>query len=313
MTGEVKPRVTFILLTYNQEKFVQLAVEGALAQEYKNLEVIVSDDCSPDSTYEIVSNVALNYSGCHEVIIRRNKSNLGLVSHFNNAVSLASGEIVIVAAGDDISLPDRVSKTVSIFDRDPNITVVSFSDYLIDSEGVQAPHRRNEGLKKELLMGLNSFSSVSGYKFSGASRGFRKSVFDTFGPLNSSCPSEDTPMLLRCLMSGSGVISPDPAIYYRRHGNSLSNPASLHKMNIDLLFHQYFDDIETAVKKNILSKKSKNLLERSIEDMFARRSILKQFYFSKKKLKYFLFSCLFSKHLSWLEKIKLARLLFRNA
>ena len=49
-----RPLVTFALFAYNQEEFIREAVEGAFAQTYEPLEIILSDDCSSDRTYEII-------------------------------------------------------------------------------------------------------------------------------------------------------------------------------------------------------------------------------------------------------------------
>ena len=69
------PLVSFVLLTYNQELYVKQAVEGALKQDYPTLEIIISDDCSSDSTFEIIQSVVSTYSGKHKVTILRNSSN----------------------------------------------------------------------------------------------------------------------------------------------------------------------------------------------------------------------------------------------
>lgn len=48
-----QPLVTFALFAYNQEQYIREAVEGAFSQTYKPLEIILSDDCSRDRTFEI--------------------------------------------------------------------------------------------------------------------------------------------------------------------------------------------------------------------------------------------------------------------
>jgi len=47
------PKVTIMIATYNQERFIGEAIESAMAQDYPNLEIVVCDDCSTDRTYEI--------------------------------------------------------------------------------------------------------------------------------------------------------------------------------------------------------------------------------------------------------------------
>jgi len=74
-----EPLVTFALFAYNQGKYIRQAVEGALAQTYENLEIIISDDASPDKTFEIMQELVRDYSGPHKIILNRNERNLGIV------------------------------------------------------------------------------------------------------------------------------------------------------------------------------------------------------------------------------------------
>ena len=92
--GEDLPLVTFALFAYNQEKYIREAVEAALAQDYPNLEIILSDDCSTDRTFEVIQNIVSKYKGRHRVIHNRNQSNLGISRHLNMAFSMVSGDFV---------------------------------------------------------------------------------------------------------------------------------------------------------------------------------------------------------------------------
>src|SRR5208337_387457 len=102
-----KPLLTFALVGYNQERFIREAVEGAFAQTYSPLEIILSDDCSSDRTFDIMREMAAAYRGPHRVVLNRNAVNTGFGGHINRVMELVHGELVLIAAGDDISLPGR--------------------------------------------------------------------------------------------------------------------------------------------------------------------------------------------------------------
>ena len=55
MSQSSRPLITFALMAYNQEQLIEEAVAGALAQTYSPLEIILSDDCSTDRTFSIMS------------------------------------------------------------------------------------------------------------------------------------------------------------------------------------------------------------------------------------------------------------------
>jgi len=129
-----RPLVTFALFAYNQEKYIREAVEGAFAQTYQPLEIILSDDCSSDRTFEIMQEMAAKYKGPHQVRATRNIKNLGVTQHFLTRCKEAKGGIIVVAAGDDISLPTRVAEHVPEYD-DLSVAGVSSAFNLIDSAG----------------------------------------------------------------------------------------------------------------------------------------------------------------------------------
>ena len=108
MDAEEKPLLTYCLVTYNQEKYVRESVLSAFAQTYSPLEIVLSDDCSTDRTFEIMRELAAGYRGPHRIILNRNERNLGLGMHASKVWGeLSSGRWLIGAAGDDISLPER--------------------------------------------------------------------------------------------------------------------------------------------------------------------------------------------------------------
>ncbi|MEI7947344.1 MAG: glycosyltransferase family A protein, partial [bacterium] len=130
------PLISFCLFTYNQEPFIREAVEGALAQTYSPLEIILSDDCSTDRTFDNMQQMLADYKGPHKIILNRNDVNLGLAAHVNKVFSLAKGELFIMAAGDDVSLPQRTERIVTewiLHDKIPS--VISSSHCLIEQTG----------------------------------------------------------------------------------------------------------------------------------------------------------------------------------
>lgn len=107
-----RPLVTFALFAYNQAEYIREALEGALSQTYEPLEVIVSDDCSTDRTYALIQEVAGDYRGPHKVVVRRTSRNSGILSHVVEVAKEAQGHLIVLAAGDDVSKPERTEKLV---------------------------------------------------------------------------------------------------------------------------------------------------------------------------------------------------------
>lgn len=92
------PTVTIMIPTYNQARYIVKTVESALAQDYPNLEVVVSDDCSSDETQQLLQPFVAD----GRIRYYRNESNLGRVANYRRLLyELATTEWVINLDGDD--------------------------------------------------------------------------------------------------------------------------------------------------------------------------------------------------------------------
>lgn len=99
-TMDNMPRFSFLLITYNQENYIEEALQSAFDQDYPNLEIVVCDDCSQDRTFELASQMVKAYRGTHRVILHRNERNLGIGANFQQAYELSTGDWLFMAAGD---------------------------------------------------------------------------------------------------------------------------------------------------------------------------------------------------------------------
>lgn len=116
MTAADTPlRVCLLVTAYNHAAWVREACEAALQQDYGPLDIIFSDDASSDDSYKIMTEVAAGYAGPHRVRLNRNAENLGLIRHVNALQTMADADLLVASAGDDISLPQRVSTLVAAY------------------------------------------------------------------------------------------------------------------------------------------------------------------------------------------------------
>lgn len=251
------PLVTLALFAYNHDNYVRAAVEGALAQDYEGpLEIILSDDGSTDATFDVMQEVARGYRGPHHVRLNRNDSNLGLSAHVNRVLAMAQGEIIVVAAGDDISLSSRVQDTVAAFARHPEAMAVSFVDICIDENGVPCDDKLPSG--EERIIDLDAFLAAgpraqSHLGLSAASRAIRRTVYERFGDLWPDCPAEDSPYLLRVLYLGKLIVCGWPGIRYRVHEAQMSGAGSIAGMDQALFIAQYRQDLDRALAESLVS------------------------------------------------------------
>lgn len=213
-----RPVVTFALIAYNQENFIREAVEGAFSQDYSPLEIILSDDCSTDRTYEIMLEMASQYRGDNYIIVRRNKQNQGLIEHTNTVILESSSEIVVFAAGDDISEAHRTERTIALFLRDPEALLVHSNVSIVGSENPL------ERLRPSVIDSQIDAATiaVSGNIYIGATGAIRKKLLDIYGHIEEPDAYEDLVLGFRAVLM-SGLRHIDEELVSYRMGIGISS------------------------------------------------------------------------------------------
>lgn len=223
------PLVTFALFAYNQEKFIREAVEGAFAQTYQPLEIILSDDCSTDETFTIMQEMVAAYRGPHRVRAVQTPQNLGVVQHVLLRGREAAGDIVVLAAGDDVSLPERVARHVPCY-GDPKVWGVSTGFALIDEDSQQVDENvtiLKGQIAHRVRIGDPTYLRVlpAGYTtIQGSTASYRKQVFD-LAKIDGCAPYAEDQLftfLIHAVGHHVDYIS-EPLLHYRIHANALSN------------------------------------------------------------------------------------------
>ncbi|GGM19062.1 glycosyltransferase family 2 protein [Dactylosporangium sucinum] len=132
--ADTAPRVTIGMTTYNVERYLPQALESMLAQDYGDFEIVVCDNLSTDSTWEILETYARKDD---RMRIYRNPENLGEAGNFRRVVSLARGELFRLAAHDDLAAPTLISRCVAALDAHPTAILAFPQTMLIDSDGYE--------------------------------------------------------------------------------------------------------------------------------------------------------------------------------
>lgn len=119
------PIVSIGMPVYNGERYIKEVLDSLLIQDFKDFELIISDNASTDSTAEICQAYAVNDP---RIKYHRNKTNLGSTANFNGLVKLACGKYFMWVSDDDLWEPSFVSSMVESLDSNPD-AVLSFCRY----------------------------------------------------------------------------------------------------------------------------------------------------------------------------------------
>lgn len=214
-----QPLVTILFLAYQQEQWVRASAEGCLAQIGGPYEIILSDDHSTDRTFDILQEVAAQYHGLHQVIVRRSPVNLGIGQHYNDLIKLARGELLVTMAADDFSTPDRVECQVSAWEatgRHADLIACHVID--MDSTGKLHDVIRVDDLG--CWASLSEWVAQRPYII-GATHAFTKRMMMRFKPFDTQVFYEDQIMVFRAIAGGGAVTLDAPLVHYRRGGTSM--------------------------------------------------------------------------------------------
>jgi glycosyltransferase involved in cell wall biosynthesis len=128
------PAVSICIPTYNYAHFLGDAIGSALLQSYRDLEIVVSDNCSTDGTPELVARLMRQDP---RIVYHRNEHNIGMVGNFNRCLELARGRYVKFLCADDMLGPACVARMVEVLDRHEDIALVTCGRVWVDDGGAR--------------------------------------------------------------------------------------------------------------------------------------------------------------------------------
>lgn len=221
--------VSIIIPCYNHEQYIDSCLESLVCQSYRNIELLVCDDCSPDGSYDkLLSWRAALEKRFPYVEIVRNETNQGVCRTLNRLLSMSHGRFIKGLASDDMLLPDAITSFVA-FAETHNFDLL-FSNALIVDENDQYPIADDASRKSYYEQipahGRNLVSKLYlGNFILGASMFFRKETFEKYGHFDESYSYEDWEYCLRVSVEGNIEYMDKATVYYRVLEGSLSHYA----------------------------------------------------------------------------------------
>lgn len=123
--------VSIIIPVYNAARFLDRTLQSIFLQTYKNVEIVLVDDCSKDNSAEIIANYILEHP---EIVYHRFDKNMGAAVARNKALELARGRYVAFLDSDDEWLPEKLEKQLALM-REKNVAFTYTAIEMIDEEG----------------------------------------------------------------------------------------------------------------------------------------------------------------------------------
>lgn len=215
-----RPLVSIGLPVYNEAEHLAQAIDSLLAQDYENLEVIISDNASTDATPQICADYAAKDS---RVRYHRNEANIGGINNFNRVFELAQGEFFMWAAGHDVRHPTQVSRCLEVLLEDPSIVLCYSQVVWVNDDGVSLEkiheYIDTRGLQDKIArLNVVLWSLHGGFPIYGVFR--TEALRQTSVYTNVISP--DMSLLIELAMIGKFAYIPEPEFKLRRardHGD----------------------------------------------------------------------------------------------
>lgn len=248
--------ISVAMATYNGEKYLREQIDSILSQTYKDFELVISDDCSTDSTFEILKEYARKDK---RIKIFKNEKNLGFKKKFENAISFCNGEYIALSDQDDIWLPKHLE---ILLENIRQKSMVSANAIMVDSNNCELGKLLNEVdsffFLPENTKVLYRILLLHG-PFQGAASLYKADFLKKLLPIPDKVNFHDA-YFASCASLENGLLYlKTPILRYRQHGDNVTFQSHQIKKQMNF-FNKIFQKIITFFK--ILFRKQKNYSDR---------------------------------------------------
>jgi len=260
-------KVSIIIPTYNQRKYISKAIESALSQNYNNLEIIVSDDNSSVN----IKNVIDKYYSFSNFKYFRNEKNLGRVGNYHKSLyEYATGDYVLVLDGDDYLIDNNyISEAMKLIEKEGVSVVFAKSKVFFEINKISFEDKINSDLP--IVFDGNWFflKFPSGYSISHSTTLYNRQKAIEIGYYNVDIISSDWESILRLIVNNKiGYINKFVSIW-RKHNNNESKTCDINKILNNIIFIE--NSYNFALKNyNINKFILKNWKHRMIKRFFVK-------------------------------------------
>lgn len=243
-----EPLVSVVILTYNSSQYLLQTLNSIAAQQYRNIELIVTDDCSSDNTVKLANQwMAKNKGRFTDTKVLTTQFNTGVSGNCNRGVAASTGEFVKLFGGDDILLPHYLTDMVAgIGDND---LAFCYLYLFMEESDLEKPYSELDFIPK--TRDFYELDSEQLYKkqlvqndFNAPAALIRKSVFEQVGGYDEDYPlMEDLPFWLKCVEAGKKFVFIETfGVLYRQSISSISRGMSLFKIKKESLEEKKFQE-----------------------------------------------------------------------
>jgi len=230
--NSTSPLVSVIVLAYNHENFIEIALRSVFAQTYRPIEVIVTDDGSKDRTRKILRELEDSF----DFIFIENEKNIGITKSLNIALKHARGKYVSLLAGDDYWIADKTSIQIQFMEKYNDVAVCSGNVNNVDAQGHPLKAWIKQKASQISFPCFEDFILLKAH-FPAVVIMARKEILLQVGGYDERFFMEDLPLWLKLSSQGFQLaVLPEVLGYYRIHtSNTHKNRGQMFENHLRLL------------------------------------------------------------------------------
>lgn len=216
----IREPVSICLATYNGERYIREQIESIISELNNEDEIIISDDCSKDSTLKIIKKFKDK-----RIKIYTNKVNTGHIKNFEKAITYSQNNIIFLSDQDDVWLPGRLNLMLESL-RKSKCLLVTSNFLLMDQEGVKYHRDPKKDLK--FIDSSNHLSNILGIYLSkksyfGCTMAFKRDLLKIILPIPKFVESHDLWIALAANILKSNLHINENTLAHRLHNNNVTN------------------------------------------------------------------------------------------
>ncbi|MCL2792141.1 MAG: glycosyltransferase family 2 protein [Spirochaetaceae bacterium] len=237
------PLVSVIIPAYNHEKYICETIFSIINQTYKNIELLIVDDGSGDSTYDKICDLEVLCRKRFKSFYFNSQKNKGISETLNTLINMSAGEYIFLIASDDIAAPHAIETELSFLENNPDYALCVGNNDNIDGnsrrffwdENFNVVYEADKAyclsFSDQLIQrfpNIDFFSDEFGSYYNLIQYGnhipngylIRKSIFEKTNLYVKEAPLEDYWIMLQISKYAKMKYLSDTLFYYRNHGKN---------------------------------------------------------------------------------------------
>ena len=284
-----KAKLSIVLCTYNGEAYLREQLNSLVAQTRLPDEVVVGDDGSTDSSWEIILDFAQR-AGRQGIDVRasRRPDGLGFVRNFSETMRLATGDLVFLCDQDDIWRPDKLAAMEAQFGADPELTLLWSDARLVDAAGTPNGDTLFEALElsdeeKQVVRNGKAFDVLLRRSMvTGATAALKRNVLDDVLPIGAGWIHDEWLAIVLSSIGRVGMVE-QPFVDYRQHGgNQVGMRKRSWKDKWRGLVGPWSAHFQLEVTRLLSLEQHLNLLGGRVNPEYLRRVVLRREHFQRR-------------------------------